>query len=82
MTTYTNTIGTGGDFATLSLYWNTSATAIASGDVLVAEFLGGTHSIGATYNNTFSNLVGVDLVMKPVASAMHNGNWDEGLKDV
>jgi len=80
MTTYTNTIGTGSDFATLSLYWNTSATAIASGDVLVAEFLGGTHSIGATYNNTFSNLVGVDLVMRPVASAMHNGNWNEGVR--
>ena len=80
MATYTNTIGTGSDFATLSLYWNTSATEIASGDVLVAEFLGGTHSIGATYNNTFSNLVGVDLVMRPVASAMHNGNWNEGVR--
>lgn len=83
MTTYTDTIGSvsaghggDGDFATLALWHGTSATVPVSGDVMVVQFLSGTHDIGGAYNNF--NEVDFDIVFQAHPSALHNGNWDEG----
>jgi len=74
MTTYTDTIGAGGAFATLSLWHGTSASVPVSGDVMDVEFLSGTHNIAGTYNNFSATDLTINL--KAHASALHNGEWD------
>jgi hypothetical protein len=73
MTTYTDTIGVGGGFASLSLWHSTSASVPVSGDIMDVEFLSGTHDIGGTYNNFTATDLTINL--KAHASALHNGEW-------
>lgn len=74
MTTYTDTIGTGGSFATLTLWHSTSASVPVSGDVMDVEFLSGTHDIGGTYNSFTATDLTINL--KAHTSALHDGEWD------
>jgi len=73
MTTYTDKIGVGGGFASLSLWHGTSASVPVSGDIMDVEFLSGTHDIGGTYNNFTATDLTINL--KAHASALHNGEW-------
>src|SRR5210317_993498 len=74
MTTYTDTIGVGGHFATLQLWHNTSGSVPVSGDVMDVEFLSGTHNIGGTYS--YFSATDLTINLKAHASALHNGEWD------
>jgi len=74
MTTYTDKIGVGGGFASLSLWHGTSASVPVSGDIMNVEFLSGTHDIGGIYNNFTATDITINL--KAHASALHNGEWD------
>jgi hypothetical protein len=86
MVVHSNTIGVsgvhgpnleGGDFASINLYYATSANAISSGDTLEAVLLSGVHDANV-YRDFTSNGVDTNLVVRGEKS--HNGNWNEGCK--
>jgi len=68
-----------GTYATVSLWYTNERDSLLNGDTVNLEFLSGApHSIGGPYYDSF-NEVNFNLKFKPASSAIHNGNWDEGV---
>src|SRR5210317_1989851 len=76
MATNTFTVGTGGDYSTLALWYAARRTQVASGDVEEAVMLDGTHD-WAAYMGSWN---AVDFTARIRGQTAQDGDWTTGAK--